>query len=141
MWLALAVEVEPLFGEPLVSSPSFLQALHKSIARGSAFCLRENDGPPGSALMGGLLFSAKLPQYRIGWLAVAERRRRQGVGRCLVLHVLGLVRAPAEVSVVTFGPDNEAGLPARHFYESLGFLPAEPAEPGPHGLSRQVYRR
>ena len=29
---------------------------------------------------------------------------------------------------------------ARVFYERLGFTPAEAAEPGPEGGSRQVYR-
>lgn len=41
---------------------------------------------------------------------------------------------------VTFGDDNPAGLPARHFYQALGFEPAETAPPGPEGGSRQVFR-
>jgi len=46
-WLDLAAEVEPLFG-PLVHDPIFNRALLKNIRRGTAFCIRENDGPPGS---------------------------------------------------------------------------------------------
>jgi len=46
-WLTLATEVEPLFG-PLIGNPGFHNALHKNIGRGTAYCIRENDGPSGS---------------------------------------------------------------------------------------------
>ena len=139
-WLALAAEVEPLFG-PLVNDTGFHGALRKNIARGTAFCVREGDGPPGAPLAGGLLFSPHPPLYRIGWLAVSDACRRRGVGRALLEHALGLVQPPAEITVVTFGEDNAAGRPARRFYERLGFHAAEPAPAGPEGGSRQVYRR
>lgn len=139
-WLALAAEVEPLFG-PMVDDPDFHRVLLKNIRRGSAFCIREGDGPPGSQLLGGLLFSAHPPQYRIGWLAVTGPARRQGLGRMLVEHIFTLVKPPAEVSVIIFGEDVEGGQPARAFYESLGFHPAEAAPRGPEGGSRQVFRR
>jgi GNAT superfamily N-acetyltransferase len=139
-WLALAREVECLFG-PLVDDPSFRGALERNVARGSAYCVREADGPPGSPLLGGVLFSAHPPEHRIGWLAVAARARRRGVGRLIVDHVLALAARPARVSVMTFGEGVAGGLPARRFYESLGFQPAELAPPGPDGTARQVYRR
>jgi hypothetical protein len=41
-WLALAAEVEPLFG-PMVDEPEFLRALQRNINRGSAFCVRQED--------------------------------------------------------------------------------------------------
>ena len=44
-WLDLAGEVEGLFG-PMVQEPSFLSALDRSIERRSAYCIREDDGPP-----------------------------------------------------------------------------------------------
>jgi len=56
-WLDLAAEVEPLFG-PMVADPAFHAALERNIARQSAFCIREQDGAPGTPLMGALLFSA-----------------------------------------------------------------------------------
>jgi len=139
-WLALAAEVECLFG-PLVGEPTFLRALERNVARGSAYSVREGDGPPGAPLEGGLLFSAHPPEYRIGWLAVAARARRRGVGRRLVSHVLALAARPARVSVVTYGEEVVGGAPARRFYERLGFLPAEMTLPGPDGGARQVYRR
>jgi len=139
-WLDLAAEVEPLFG-PLVSDERFLSALERNIARGSATCVRVDDGPPGSVLMGGLLFSSHPPRHQIGWLAVAQAWRRKGVGRLLVEHALCLVQRPAEVSVVTFGQGVPGGGAARAFYVDLGFVPCEPAEAGPDGQPRQVYHR
>ena len=131
--------MEALFGA-LVDNPDFRRALHRNIERGTAFCVRENDGPPGAPLAGGLLFSPHPPLYTIGWLAVARRWRRQGLGRMLVGHARGLVQPPAELAVVTFGEDNVAGEPARQFYRELGFQPAEQAPAGPGGGSRQVFR-
>jgi GNAT superfamily N-acetyltransferase len=141
-WLALASEVEPLFG-PMVNDPAFHQRLRRNIELGSAFCIRQQDGPPGAPVLGGLLFSPRRPdrpEDRITWLAVAEPWWRHGVGRRLVEHVIGLVPRTAVLTVVTFGPEIDGGQPARRFYERLGFLPAEMVAPGPDGGSRQCYR-
>jgi GNAT superfamily N-acetyltransferase len=139
-WLILAAEVEPLFG-PMVNNPSFRRALDKNTGRGTAFCVRKADGPPGVPLLGGLLFSPKPPIYTIGWLAVAQQHRRHGIGQRLIEHVVGLVEIPAELVVTTFGGDNPGGEPARRFYERMGFYAAESAPSGPEGSSRQVFRR
>jgi GNAT superfamily N-acetyltransferase len=139
-WLRLAAEVESLFG-PMVNDERFLSALRRNVERGTAFCIREPDGPPGVPLVGGLLFSPKPPIYCIGWLAVAENWRRQGAGCRLVNYVVGMVQPPAEMVVGTFGEDVEAGRPARRFYEGPDFRPAEPAPNGPEGGSRQIFRR
>jgi GNAT superfamily N-acetyltransferase len=138
-WLLLAAEVEPLFG-PMVEEASFLAALSNNLQRGSAFCIREEDGPAGKLLLGGLLFSPEPPIYRISWLAVAERARQQGHGARLLQHALAQVILPATVSVVTFGPDTPGGEPARQLYMRFGFVPAEMTTPGPEGGSRQVFR-
>jgi ribosomal protein S18 acetylase RimI-like enzyme len=135
-WLNLAAEVEHLFGS-LVNDPLFQCALHKNIKRGTAFCIRENNGPPGVPLVGGLLFSPQ--RLQIGWLAVAQKYRRSGAGQLLVEKAFSLVNPPAEVMVITFVAGDEGGLPARRFYEKLGFYPAEIVA-GPGGVPRQVYR-
>ncbi len=139
-WLLLGAEVEELFG-PLVDNPGFHRALQRNIERGSAYCVREGGGGPGTRLCGGMLVSVHPPQYTIRWLAIAQRWQRQGIGRLLVEHVLRRVPVPAAVSVVTFGEDIVAGQPARAFYQRLGFRPAESAPIGPEGGSRQVFRR
>jgi ribosomal protein S18 acetylase RimI-like enzyme len=140
-WLNLAAEVEPLFG-PMLADPGFRAALERNIARQTAFCVREQDDTPGMPLMGALLFSAThAPLYTIGWLAVARRWRRQGVAQALVEHCFQLIQPPAELVVITFGEDNAAGNPARHFYERMGFQAAEVAPNGPEGGTRQVFRQ
>lgn len=140
-WLDLAAEVEPLFG-PMIADPGFHAALERNIERRTAFCIRERDARPGAPLMGALLFSAThAPHYTIGWLAVAQRWRRQGVAQALVEHCFRLVQSPAELAVITFGEDNVAGRPARRFYERMGFQAAEMAPNGPEGGTRQAYRR
>src|SRR5262245_25693516 len=50
-WLDLAQEVEPLFGA-MVADSGFHAALERNIARQTALCIREQDGPPGMPLMG-----------------------------------------------------------------------------------------
>jgi GNAT superfamily N-acetyltransferase len=139
-WLELAAEVEPLFG-PMVDDPGFVRALLKNVDRGTAFCVRQADGPPGAPLLGGMLFSPKPPIYTIGWLAVTREYRRHGIGLKLVERAFSLAEAPAEFVVITFGADHPQGQPARQFYERMGFSPAELAPDGPEGGSRQVFRQ
>jgi ribosomal protein S18 acetylase RimI-like enzyme len=138
-WLVLAEEVEPLFG-PMVNEPSFQRALHKNIARGTALCVRENNGLPGAPLLGGLLFSPQPPLYTIGWLAVTAKYRGIGIGQKLIEQVIARLETPADIVVTTFGADNPAGEPARRFYQRMGFHAAEPAPEGPEGGSRQIFR-
>ncbi|MFJ9840107.1 GNAT family N-acetyltransferase [Kitasatospora sp. NPDC101155] len=141
-FLALAAEVEHWFG-PMVAEPGFHRAVRKCIDRGLA-TVAEGDG---EGLLGGLLFGTDgttPPRHHLHWLVVADRARGTGLGRALVEDALRRhVRAPAVVEVVTFGPGHpgEVTSGARVFYERLGFTPAEAAEPGPEGGTRQVYRR
>lgn len=135
-FVGLAAEVEDWFG-PMVDEPGFHRAVAKNIARGSALVAMG----PGDTVVGGLLFSAGRAQmHEIGWLVVAAARRSQGIGEALVAEaVRRWARPPAELTVVTFGPDHP-GARSRRFYERLGFQPAEVVEPGPEGGSRQRFR-
>ncbi|MFJ6616601.1 GNAT family N-acetyltransferase [Kitasatospora sp. NPDC091335] len=140
-FLALAAEVEHWFG-PMVAEPGFHRAVRDSIDAGLATVAED-----GRGLLGGLLFgtggTGGTGLHHLHWLVVAGRARGTGVGRELVEDVLRRhVRGPATVEVVTFGPDHPGAVTsgARVFYERLGFTPAEAAEPGPEGGSRQVYR-
>lgn len=139
-WLVLAAEVEPCFG-PLVADAGFRNALGKNIARGTAFCVREQDGPPGSPLMGDLLLSPNALKYEIAWLAVAARWRRQGVGRALLQYALAKITPPAEVALITFAPQERVGIAARALYESFGFRAGELGPPNPGGIATQVFHK
>ncbi len=140
-WLDLAAEVEYLFG-PMVSDPNFIQAIVKNINRSSAFCVRENDGAPGSCLLGGILFSSVgESSYKIGWLVVSNRARNRGIATELLKYVVKRVNVPSEISVTTFGDDIPDGQPARRLYQKFGFVPQEEQIPnGPEGGSRQKFK-
>ncbi|PSK93733.1 acetyltransferase (GNAT) family protein [Murinocardiopsis flavida] len=138
--LGLAAEVEQWFG-PMVAEPGFHRALHEHIRAGAALVAAS---PAAPDLLGGLLFGAQAPVYRVHWLVVAQRARGTGVGRALMAEAQRrFVHGPGRIEVVTFGADHPgaAASGARVFYERLGFTPAEPADPGPEGGSRQTYRR
>lgn len=139
-WLKLAAEVEYLFG-PMVNDPNFIKGLERKIGRSTAFCIRKIDGPPGSPLLGGLLWSSTPPVYKIGWLSVSSQAREQGVATKLLNYVFALVKAPAEIFVTTFGEDVDDGQPARMFYTKFGFVPLDEQLPnGPEGGSRQKFK-
>ena len=124
----------------MVEDPGFRAAVDKHIGRSTALVAVASE----PVLLGGLLFGAKNPTYRLHWLVVSERARGKGIGRALVAEATRrFVRAPGSIEVVTFGVDHPGAVVsgARAFYESLGFAPAEAAAPGPEGGSRQVYRR
>ncbi|MBG7700998.1 MULTISPECIES: GNAT family N-acetyltransferase [Streptomyces] len=146
-FLALAGQVEHWFG-PMVDDPGFSRAVADGIRASTALVAASPDGP---GLLGALLFGSTAPAagdtapvHHVHWLVVSEQARGQGVGRALMADAIrGFVHGPATIEVVTFGPDHPGAVTsgARAFYASLGFTPAEAADPGPEGGSRQVYRR
>lgn len=139
-WINLAREVEALFG-PMADDPKFHSGLRNCIAEKRAFCVRDEDGPPGFPLSGGLLFSRKHPIYKVSWLAVSKAKRRMGIGSLLIEYVLGLVEAPAEISVKTFTEDTKEGIPARNLYMKYGFRPHSKARPGPDGTCPEILKK
>jgi GNAT superfamily N-acetyltransferase len=135
-FLGLAAQVEAWFG-PMVEDPGFHDAVRKHIRRSMALVAVSPD------LLGGLLFGGTAPKYHVRWLVVSERARGSGVGRALMAEAMRrFVPAPGTVEVVTFGADHPGASVsgARVFYERLGFVPAEVADPGPEGGSRQLFR-
>ena len=133
-WLALALEVEPLFG-PLIAT-GFEQRLRTNIGRRSAFCIRA--GKDGVLPAGVIFDSREAPIYQVTWLAVAERYRGQGFGRSLLEYCLSVSAPTCIVRVVTFGPTVSGGAAARGLYIAFGFQPEDEfAEPD--GGSRQEF--
>jgi GNAT superfamily N-acetyltransferase len=90
------------FFGPMADDLSFIVVLENILIVCSAFCVRESNGPPGSNLLGGVLFSSSnAPSYKIGWLSVSAQSRGKGVATALLNHILSLIQAPSEVSVIT----------------------------------------
>ncbi|MFE2294439.1 GNAT family N-acetyltransferase [Streptomyces sp. NPDC059452] len=138
-FLSLASQVEHWFG-PMVAEPGFHRAVDDHIRDGAALVA---ESATGTGIVGGLLFGAAPPTYHVHWLVTSERCRGEGVGRLLMADAMGrYVTGPGTVEVVTFGPGHPGAVEsgARTFYEKLGFRPGEPAEPGPEGGPRQIYR-
>ncbi len=138
-FLELAGQVEHWFG-PMVDEAGFHATLLRHIRAGTALVARS----AGAEVLGGIMFGAQPPTYRVDWLVVAEQARGHGIGRALTTDAIRrYVRCPGTLEVVTFGADHPgaAASGARAFYEHLGFNPAEVAAAGPEGGSRQVYRR
>lgn len=137
--LRLAAQVEHWFG-PMADDLAFHRTVHKHIRRSTALVAVVSE----STLAGGLLFGALGPPYHVRWPVVSESERGNGVGRALMVEAMRrFVREPGTIEVVTFGPDHPGAIAsgARAFYERLEFTPAEAADPGPQGGSRQVFRR
>ncbi|PZR66519.1 MAG: hypothetical protein DLM66_13165 [Candidatus Dormiibacter spiritus] len=71
---------------------------------------------------------------RGGGRATYPHRRQSG------LRLPGSLTSPAIVDVVTFGQDHPGAVPARRFYEKLGFFCLGPSSPGPEGTARDRFR-
>ncbi|MFG2160559.1 GNAT family N-acetyltransferase [Streptomyces olivaceus] len=138
-FLSLAAQVEHWFG-PMVEDAGFHAALADHLRRSQALVAVA----AGGDLAGGLLFGTGTRTHHVHWLVVGEQSRGTGVGRALMDDAIRRwVRGPAAVEVVTFGADHPGASAsgARAFYERLGFVAGEAADPGPEGGSRQVFRR
>lgn len=133
----LARSVEPLFGPML--GHGFEKVLDNNIERNALLCAIDSTSA-GNDIKGAIIFDTRdAPTYQVSWLAVFEACRGTGVGRALLTAALERVAPPASVDVVTFGPDNAAGIPARRLYESFGFRPGAMRERGPEGGTRQAF--
>ena len=137
-WLVLAAEVEELFESRMSIDPAFERILQRHVDRGTAWVVREADGPAGGAIIGAAIW--RPGPREIAWLAVAERHRRTGVGSCL-LRAMFEVAGSGPVSVVSFRSDAPGGRPARLFYEAAGFRRAGPATDETAPSPREVFVR
>ncbi|PWV64581.1 GNAT family N-acetyltransferase [Plasticicumulans acidivorans] len=131
-WLALAREVEPLFG-PMVDEEGFHAALRQAIGGEAAFCIRHDDG---DALCGGVIISPAANE--IVWLAVAERFRRRGFGRALLRGALDRLERRERIRVQTFAAGVAAGAAARRLYLAAGFSDVEAAGANPAGIATVI---
>lgn len=131
-WLALAREVEPLFG-PMAGEEGFVRAVKETIAAKRAYCIRDREG-----LVGVIAISGE--GNAIEWLAVAARARGKGYGRELLAFALGQCDPGRPVTVQTFDDSCPAGAAARKLYTDAGFVEAEKAGPNPAGVPTVILR-
>jgi ribosomal protein S18 acetylase RimI-like enzyme len=136
-WRSLAREVESLFGQAMAEEPAWEEHLSVNIRRGTAWCVRDT----GDKVAGGMWLSYPPDGcLHIDWLAVAQRVRRSGAGRALVLRALQQADG-RPVHVITFGSEHPGGAEAesaRGLYRSLGFQPFE-HDPAADGTPRDLF--
>ncbi len=133
-WLALARDLEPLFG-PMVDVPEFRAGLAGAIAAGTALAVDDATG----AFAGGLLFEPDL--NAIAWLGVTAAVRGRGLGGALLAAGLAALDPDRPIGVQTFAPGCAEGEAARALYLDRGFVDAAPADPAPSGLPTVLMRR
>lgn len=132
-WLALAREVEPLFG-PMAGEEGFITAVKEIIAAKKAFCIHDREGLAGVIAVSG-------EGNEIEWLAVAARARGKGYGRELLAFALGKCDPGRPVTVQTFDDSCAEGAAARKLYADAGFVEVEKAGPNPAGVPTVIMRR
>lgn len=131
-WVELEQQLEPPFGDML----DFRAELLRCIVSGRALCVRAQ----GGQVLGGVLYATEDATVRITWLGVRASARRLGVGRALVSAVIESCRPVCQMVVDVFAEDCVGAQPARQFFESLGFVPAEMLTQEPAGANYQRFR-
>lgn len=130
-WLRLVLRTAENF--PGLDMSDYADILIKNIGRGTALCVRAQNG-----LAGVLLFS---PARRsLSFLAVDPALRRHGVATALIRRMLALM-PEGNVEVVTFREGDEKGTAARALYRRFGFVPAELFYEFGYPVQRFVLRR
>ena len=131
-WLALAREIEPLFG-PMVEDASFCEGLERAITERCALCVSEWSEEQGrSVFCGGVVVSKEANE--ILWLAVTREGRRHGLGAILLTEAIDCLDRNRPIAVTTFARTIEAGLPARRLYRRRGFRDSAEAGFNPAGI-------
>ncbi|MBN2427479.1 MAG: GNAT family N-acetyltransferase [Deltaproteobacteria bacterium] len=136
-WLALAREVEYLFG-PMADESPFQEALRQAITTRTAFCIGSEKDDHDPALMGGIVISKEANE--IAWLAVTARCRGKGYGRALLQFALSRLKPHESISVQTFDASVPAGSAARKLYLDLGFCDDRKGPLNPAGIPTVIMK-
>lgn len=133
-WLAIAAEVEPLFG-PMVDVPEFQDGIRACIDHGEAYGIEHE-----SRDLAGIVALNK-KSHEILWLAVKKDQRGKGYGDLLVKKALEVFGNREEVHVQTFASDSPEGAGARAIYRKHGFTEERDAGPNPAGVPTVIMVR
>ncbi|HPQ44034.1 MAG TPA: GNAT family N-acetyltransferase [Syntrophales bacterium] len=134
-WIALAREVEPLFG-PMAEEVPFQEALRDAISRKNAFCIRSNSDGNEQTLQGGIVISKE--SNEIAWFAVPKQYRGKGHGRQLLSFAIRKLNPQESIFVQTFDESVSEGKAARTLYSDFGFLDYKDGGLNPAGIPTVV---
>jgi len=137
-WIALAREVEPLFG-PMADDDSFRDAVRQAIAGQTAFCLRQETQDRPQPLAGGIVISTDTNE--IAWLAVSGANREKGCGTALLGEALVHLNRQETAFVQTFDASVPEGQAARRLYGRFGFADLKKGGDNPAGLPTVIMER
>jgi ribosomal protein S18 acetylase RimI-like enzyme len=133
-WLAIAAEVEPLFG-PMVDSADFRQGIQACIDGGEAYGVEDE----ARALAG--IVALSRTSNEIVWLAVKKDKRGRGYGGLLVEKAVEVLGKDREIHVQTFASSSPEGAGARAIYRRHGFADLREAGPNPAGIPTVIMVR
>lgn len=134
-WLALAREVEHLFG-PMADEATFQDALRQAISQKTAFCIRADSDGKDQALRGGIVISRE--SNEIAWLAVSNRYRGKGYGKELLKFAVSRLNHLESIFVQTFDESCSEGKAARKLYLDFGFTDDKNGGLNPAGLNTVI---
>ncbi|MCP4749247.1 MAG: GNAT family N-acetyltransferase [Desulfobacteraceae bacterium] len=136
-WIALAREVEPLFG-PMAEEKAFQKALRQAIIEKTAFCILSDPNEKDSFLKGGIVISKE--SNEIVWFAVSEQYRRIGYGRQLLEVAINKLNPQESVFVQTFDGSVSEGKAARKLYFDFGFTDHKNGGLNPAGVPTVIMK-
>lgn len=130
-WLALAAEVEPLFG-PMTTICAFKEAIRDSIKNKNAYGISCENG-----ILAGIV-AIDREKNEIVWLAVSQKYQGKKLGGQLVKKCIEEMAPRGDIFVQTFAENIAAGIPARRIYEHHGFADLKRAGKNPAGIDTVI---
>ncbi len=116
-WMALVDKVKGSF--PGLETEETLAEHRKTVLefmdKGCAICAKDGD-----RIVGALLFSKET--NTLCFLAVDAEYRRRHIGEKMFSYMLNLMDAGKDITVITYRADVPEGIPARKFYQKMGFV-------------------
>lgn len=136
-WIALAREVEPLFG-PMADETAFHEGLQHAISQKTAFCIRSDSDENDQRLKGGIVISKE--SNEIAWLVVSRHYRKMGYGRDLLQFAIRQLNPQKDMFVQTFHESIVDGSAARKLYLDAGFSDYKDGGLNPAGIPTTIMR-
>ncbi|HOY30581.1 MAG TPA: GNAT family N-acetyltransferase [Bacteroidales bacterium] len=133
-WIALAREVEPLFG-PMADSIEFHEGIKNCIQNNNAYGIKNDQGN-----LAGII-ALDRHNNEILWLAVGKKHRGNNYGDKLVKKAIAELESNGDIYVRTFSVKVEEGRSARIIYERNGFSDLKDAGKNPADIETVIMVR